>query len=1709
MVQRNDIRKRWKQIAIVSSSVALSLALGIVAAQEAKQAAPAKDQAPPQAPAKPPQKKEAPVKAPVQTVAAGAIFQGGVQFQVAPRVVLGQLGGPAQGEGNSSSERVKLPVDPRARRKIDDAKRFIELKDWQSAAQILQMLLDANEDNFLQESESDKGRRVSVRAEANRLLGSLPREGKQFYEQQFGAQAKLALKQAKANGNPQALAEVALKYVHTDAGAEAAALLGSYHLDHGRYIVAALCYDRLMSRDDNLANLSASTLLKAAFAFERAGDTANRDRAWSAFQAKQRQGTEKLPSAIRSWDDEKLKATLGKRADARNDQARSEWTLFMGSPDRTAHSLGTDPFLEPMFPPYEPVPPGPARKEVDEASRKLTNLGFPVIPGSHPLVVRDLVIFRALDGIHAFNVKTGQMEWNSTSDAGLAQMIRSQSSGDPESITNIYRYRDTAPNMVTENTLLGTLSADQELVYAVEDMAIPPVTSNYGNPFGGFNPRSMPRLGDKLSDFMSCNHLTAFDIDGGRAVWSIGTRDPDQPFTDMFFLGPPLPLGEKLYVLGESNAEIKLLCLQTRRTPKPGNANDYQFSVELVWSQPLGVVDRRITEDPVRRTEAAALSYSDGILICPTNAGSIVGVDLLTRSLVWAYSYQSEVNNVDAENMIFPGGGRARVFRGGGIVTEPMFGSIQWSFSAPVISAGKVLLAPPDGKALHAINLRDGSLAWSVNRVDNAKDASISDNYLAGVFDGKVILAGKASIRALDLSTGKQLWRTAISMPIGRGTANERSYFIPVRGNEIWVVSLSDGHIIGKSKALHKEQLGNLVLAGDELISLTPSALLVYPQQAVKERQVAQRLKANPTDPIGLLERGELRWHKGDHENAVDDFRASLANKPAPATKEAAQTKLFDADCDLLEADFNGHEKLLAECDRLLADSSSTTNENGGPGSSLDRRSRLLCITAKGRERQGRILDALQCYQDYAKLDSKLIPSPEDPQTKILPSVWARAQAQSLAARANASQKDQLQAHLRTLWQQTEKESNESDRLSAMIQFADFYGDITAIGQEASLAVAEKLVLAKDFTPAQLRLLPLLESREPNIAAKATEALARINRQMGEMENAVYYLRILAKRYPNVIIRDGKTGLQLFQEIATDKRFLPYLDEQRGLAGLGEFTIDKDVAHHGGVSNFGFKIELTPPGPLPPSLSRFMLQIQSANNNNTSYYYTVTDQSQELGSGQAAGSKPWMRETLSVPTLLPYTYQGAGLQGLASHYQVCGQAFVFAWGNQVVAIDPVQKKQLWTIDVLGDDDPTSNQNSATLTSRRFSSAMPAHIMPHPQLSGRFQLYWSSGKVETLGTLGPGSTHCITATMKDVGLVGLDPQTGKALWTRSDVSPEAQLFGDSEYVIALSAQHGQRPVAFRISDGHQTVLSNELEALYKNKVAQHGRYLLVKMLVDGFIYLSLIDPLSPNAPIWMKKNLDRDSIFLPFASPSNPGVENDEMVGCLAPSGDLQLFDLVSGNTLGQVHLNLKFDLKSFKQGQLLADQDHYYVFLCEGTEQKDQSGLSRQLFPQYQGLRGIIINGPAFAIDRKTKAVLWQETMPLNYLLTQRFGELPVLLCATTVMESRQPVPRPAGLPANAAPALAMAAANGRLQSEVKLFAKQTGKPLPLEFKNSDFERFNRNGGMQGIGFRDLIVERARGRVELLSSSQRFAFRITPHIAGINGEETANGAKGD
>src|SRR5205085_797618 len=70
------------------------------------------------------------------------------------------------------------------------------------------------------------------------------------------------------------LAEVALSYQHTRAGAEATDLLGTYYLDRGEYATADRCFAELLGHH-RAAKLKPITLFRAALAFRHANDRDN------------------------------------------------------------------------------------------------------------------------------------------------------------------------------------------------------------------------------------------------------------------------------------------------------------------------------------------------------------------------------------------------------------------------------------------------------------------------------------------------------------------------------------------------------------------------------------------------------------------------------------------------------------------------------------------------------------------------------------------------------------------------------------------------------------------------------------------------------------------------------------------------------------------------------------------------------------------------------------------------------------------------------------------------------------------------------------------------------------------------------------------------------------------------------------------------------------------------------------------------------------------------------------------------------------------------------------------------------------------------------------------------------------------------------------------------------------------------------------------
>ena len=285
--------------------------------------------------------------------------------------------------------------------------------------------------------------------------------------------------------------------------------------------------------------------------------------------------------------------------------------------------------------------------------------------------------------------------------------------------------------------------------------------------------------------------------------WSVGGQTP---LSEMFFLAAPLPIEGRLYVLGEKDGEISLYCLDD--------------SGAFLWKQGLLLAPSRMQLDLGRRIQAARPVYADGILVCPTYAGVVVGVDLLHPGLAWAYPYLTAPLT---QSQSHEGGRRP--------ILGPAQAVADWKAPLVQIHQGRVVFAAPDGPAIHCVNLRDGAPVWKEDRAED-------DVFLAGVFGDKVLVVGKKQCRALDLADGKVRWELETGLPSGRGATDGFTYYLPLRiatqerGPAIYALDIRTGTIAARSP--RREIPGNLVFWQGDVVSQTGLTLSAYPGRREK-----------------------------------------------------------------------------------------------------------------------------------------------------------------------------------------------------------------------------------------------------------------------------------------------------------------------------------------------------------------------------------------------------------------------------------------------------------------------------------------------------------------------------------------------------------------------------------------------------------------------------------------------------------------------------------------------------------------------------------------------------------------------------------------------------------------------------------------------------------------------------------------------------------
>ena len=1568
-----------------------------------------------------------------------------VQFKVAqPALPVGEE--PVK----HTIEKFTFPEDRDTNLKFEAVLDYLNVKNekntkWKDVVDLSQKLLDAKSDFFYQYQDKDK-RRVSVKDEVSRIIGTFNKDGREFYQLSYGPIADGELKTATQSGYDLAkLAILSQKYFHTKAGAQATLLLARINLEFGNYPEAAHGFQRLLARTDAEDVLDSKALFQVTVALRRAGETRRPElltNLWDRIEKKfPRDG---VVFGTKTYSLENLKAEYDRNIEFLYGKVSTAHIAMKGG-DATRAGVADAgaPFLDPLF--SMPVlyrteeinqKTGAdfVRQQVTEAYRRTnSDKKKMLLPAFFPVTAPNMIIFRGYDGTYSFYTKdgvgptgkpyrTGELAWFSPGKGGAQSLWAADDSVTSPEKQNVQGWwdqywRGQMPSVLFENPLLGSLSHDGKYVYYIDDLAVLPFQQvNYNDGWGG----GQPQMNDGPKGMKDYSKLVAVDIETGSLAWTLGglgtllkSEDEEKVTSaarlteNSYFMGAPLPINGKLYALYERDGHLKMACLDPHKTTVPPAVNGRASTPvpELLWVQNLGRANNPLKQDSLRRFQSSFMASADGVIICPTNSGAVIAVDINARSLLWAHTYNAgEARGEIGPGGNLPGGLRRQQFPGGGM-GQPLPNE-RWRSSNPIIVKGRVVMSAYDSDQVQCLDLRTGKLLWTENR-------QVEDAYVGGVVSGNVIIVGRNSVRAIKLlgdkdeKTGKEksvaAWKEPLKIgcPSGHGVPSKDGlYYLPVIGDPdkpdstvpaVWAINADTGVPKAKTAFRRKEgnagsnqdsrlSLGNLLFHDGMMFSQSASELSAFPLIEVKKREMDALLTKNPNDPEGLTSRGELQLDDGKLNDAIADFKKAESNKPAEATMRKINLKLYIAYTEILRGDFAASSKFLPEYKKLCEfaiDAEEGSPERARQIEEQTRRKGLFySLVAKGCEKEGRLVEAFDNYRAYAALGEKgrLLPVPEDANTLALSSVWAsgRIDAMMRGAKDDVVRKP-LEDKVAKEWEAV-RGANDLVQLES---FVKTFGPYFASGREAQFLLAERLMLTNnddDKRKAQSYLLNLIgdagDTKEGKLsAARATEGLARLLTGRNMMEDAVGMYARLGSDFPTIAVRDGKTGADIYGDIITDKRLLPSLEPAR-VVSLSKYKVENTPGNNG--QNRPNSMEVVPDGDLLPFFKRYRLSLE--NDPNTGLHvFKVTDRVTAEERVKFTGFQQMQ------------LYNNNGQPQTASNVRIAqasGHLLLLHIGQFVYCYDLSQEKgkELWKQNLLGVE------------------ILPPGVLqmdPVPNTDGDTIFRSTDGWTFRLGKSAVLQSSYACVLTRD-GLIVVDPRTGTKLWSRANVAGRASVYGDARYIYLVEASStGTTSRVLRASDGAAVEGIKEFGSLMggANRLAVFGRQILLsepgtKETPRKIRLYDIVD----GKDVWSKE-YPADSVVLKSHDP--------ELTGIVTPAGAIEVLSSRTGKVLlvGKVdpdkmedHLNVK-GKTALKDPLLMADSERFYVFLnkVDNGQNNQNNYWGGQSFVKMTG-----VNGACYAFDRTTSKRLWYTDGQFNrqQICVERFADMPCIVAS-------------------------------------------------------------------------------------------------------------------
>lgn len=994
-------------------------------------------------------------------------------------------------------------------RLLTNAAELLQANDTTRGIDLLQRCFSAPEDGYVLRPEWEL---PAARGIAAQLLRNAGPATWKAYEAQYGAVARQALDRIETEGPPGAYQSLIRQYGNTQAGATALDRLANWHLGRGDYEAAVNCWELLLSNPVHASRITAVHRLKLYFAASRAGrrEIASRE-AELLGQNRVALGGQSLGAAEWRSRLERLPAVLS--------PAGFDWKLLGGSAERNRVSVGSTPFLLRPSITVSMFDAGPRtglsrddltmvregrlqyEKELENSFASGTAMGF----AGTPITQGNLIIWRDAFNLRAVDRETRRTVWTYPTATRLHSLLKSPDEAEPRNRAAQPTYR--------QNSILDQITSDGQRVYFIDDNFIP----DRPNAQFLFDQGELPVRPDGKAAVGPWNRMVAVELQGATdkrsAAWSLGgqgTADASAPLLGHYFLGPPLPIGGMLYCTTEYQKQIWLVAVH----PDSGRV-EWRQTISLA---PVPSREAPLPPDRLRLSQANLLAGARGIIVCPVGSGILVGVDQITGDIAWAFDYRTRRKG-PAFQYGNVGHNSFEQFNEGDFPSPPLIYQERVYFLAPGdVSSDQVV----------CLNLKTGRKIWQVEAPDLKYLANVNDELLVGV--------GGTDVIGLSVQAGTTAWTRRVPRISGIGAALPGVYLLPLADGRVLSLDLRQGTEIGVAMQAPDIRPGNLVVSGQDVLSLNGLDLQVFPQSS----ELLARLEAQPESQRNTyqfwMELGELQFRMGQVVPAKASVLKALS-LAQPGSQTGIRSLLRELVWHDLQHQPEQRTAMLAE----YAEYCETPEQ----------RAQYLLLKGEEQIRRGELQPARQTARQLLELNqTEPLRLLSDTDRQVTPQVWIAELSERVKNQSN------LENNLLPGEAAPEKLLQQGDR-EALSQYLlqHPHGPRSA---EIRLALARQMIQNGQLQAAELLLWEDHQGTDP-AALAASQLLLNLYESVGLYEESGLLLHQIGTRLTAVQGPEGRTGHDVYSQYprtslawSAAQRFVPpdwdieniHIDEQ-------------------------------------------------------------------------------------------------------------------------------------------------------------------------------------------------------------------------------------------------------------------------------------------------------------------------------------------------------------------------------------------------------------------------------------------------------------------------------------------------------------------------------------------------------------------------------------